>query len=289
MTEVANTHGLGDVGASGHSELHGLLDVVAIPVPLVQERSEGAVAGANGRDQLDVELTLGIPDVLAVGEVGVAAATTGEQHVLDAGVVGELHGNANLVVGVDRHAEDGLHLVMVRLDEQRLLVSELLELVGGQVQDDVGATSLSVLHDLSQEVGRSFGRHGTRDDQALKIARGVQDVVELLLVLRRNRGAGVKDAILVLAIVDVGVDTRDTVGPDRAAQAAQIHDLLDDKLAREASEKAERDGVDAHLLKGEGHVEALTVGRVAGRAGADILVGLERRARNRHVDSRISG
>ena len=255
----------------------------------MQERSEGAVAGADGRDQLDVELTLGIPDVLAVGEVGVAAATTSEQHVLDAGVVGELHGNADLVVGVDRHAEDGLHLVVVRLDEQRLLVSELLELVGGQVQDDVGATGLSVLHDLSQEVRRGFGRHGTRNDQALKIARGVQDVVELLLVLRRDRGAGVKDAVLVLAIVDVGVDARDTVGPDRAAQATQVHDLLDDELAREAGEEAERDGVDAHLLKGKGHVEALAVSRVAGRAGADVLVGLERRARNRHVDSRVSG
>ena len=79
---------------------------------------------------------------------------------------------------------------MVRLDEQRLLVSELLELVGGQVQDDVSATSLSVLHDLSQEVGRSFGRHGAGDDQALEIARGVQDVVELLLVLRRDRAPG---------------------------------------------------------------------------------------------------
>ena len=255
----------------------------------MQECSEGAVAGADGRDQLDVELTLGVPDVLAVGEVSVAAAATGEQHVLDAGVVGELHGNANLVIGVDRHAEDGLHLVMVRLDEQRLLVSELLELVGGQVQDDVSTTGLSVLHDLSQEVGRSFGRHGTGDNQALKIARGVQDVVELLLVLRRNRCAGVKDAVLVLAIVDVGVDTRDAVGPDRAAQATQVHDLLDDKLAREAGEEAECDGVDAHLLKGEGHVEALTVCRVAGRASADVLVGLERRARNRHVDSRVSG
>ena len=168
-------------------------------------------------------------------------------------------------------------------------MSELLELVGGQVQDDIGATGLSVLHDLSQEVGRSFGRHGARDDQALKIARGVQDVVELLLVLRRNRSTGVEDAVLVLAIVDVGVDTRDAVGPDRAAQATQVHDLLDDKLAREASEEAERDGVDAHLLKGEGHVEALAVSRVAGRAGADVLIGLERRARNRHVDSRVSG
>ena len=255
----------------------------------MQERSEGAVAGADGRDQLDVELTLGIPDVLAVGEVSVTAATTGEQHVLDAGLVSQLHGNADLVVGVDRHTEDSLHLVMVRLDEQRLLVSELLELVGGQVQDDVGATGLSVLHDLSQEVGRSFGRHGAGDDQALKVARGVQDVVELLLMLRRDRSTGVQDAVLVLAIVDVGVDARDTVGPDRAAEATQVHDLLDDKLAREAGEEAERDGIDAHLLKGEGHVEALAVGRVAGRAGADVLVGLERRARNRHVDSRVSG
>ena len=255
----------------------------------MQERSEGAVAGADGRNQLDVELTLGVPDVLAVGEVSVAAATTGEQHVLNASVVSHLHGNANLVVGVDRHAEDGLHLVMVRLDEQRLLVSELLELIGGQVQDDVGATSLSVLHDLSQEVRRSFGRHGAGNDQALEIARGVQDVVELLLVLRRDRSTRVQDAVLVLAIVDVGVNARDTVGPDRAAEATQVHDLLDDELAREAGEETERDGVDAHLLKGEGHVEALAVSRVAGRAGADVLVGLERRARNRHVDSRVSG
>ena len=108
-------------------------------------------------------------------------------------------------------------------------------------------------------------------------------------MLRRDRGAGVEDAVLVLAIVDVGVDTRDAIGPDRAAQATQVHDLLDDELAREAGEEAERDGVDAHLLKGEGHVEALAVSRVAGRAGADVLVGLERRARNRHVDSRVSG
>lgn len=146
-----------------------------------------------------------------------------------------------------------------------------------------------MLHDLSQEVGRGFGRHGAGDDQALKIARGVQDVVEFLLVLRRNRSARVQDAVLVLAIVDVGVNARDTAHPDRAAEATQVHDLLDDKLAREASEEAECDGVDAHLLKGEGHVEALAVSRVAGRAGADVLIGLERRARNRHVDSRVSG
>ena len=92
----------------------------------------------------------------------------------------------------------------------------------------------------------------------------------------------------MLAIVDVGVDARDTVGPDRAAQATEVHDLLDDKLAGEASEEAERAGVDPHLLEGEGHVEALAVGRVAGRTGADVLIGLKRRARNRHVDSRVS-
>lgn len=40
VTKVANADGLGNVGTGGHSELHGLLDVVAVLVPLVQERSE---------------------------------------------------------------------------------------------------------------------------------------------------------------------------------------------------------------------------------------------------------
>ena len=52
----------------------------------------------------------------------------------------------------------------------------------------------------------------------------------------------------MLAIVDIGVNARDTVGPDRAAEATQVHDLLDDELAREAGEEAESDGVDARII-----------------------------------------
>ena len=41
VTEVADADGLGNVGAGGHSELHGLLDVVAIPVPLCAGTQRG--------------------------------------------------------------------------------------------------------------------------------------------------------------------------------------------------------------------------------------------------------
>lgn len=146
--------------------------IVAILVPLEQEGGEGAVAGADGGHELDVELALGVPDVLAVGEVGVAAATAGEQHVLDAGLMGELHGDADLVVGVHRNAEDLTHLVMVRLDEQRLLGGKRLELVGGEVEDHVGAALLGMLHDLIEEVLGGAGRNGTGDDQAVHAGAG---------------------------------------------------------------------------------------------------------------------
>lgn len=133
MTEVADADGLGNVGASGHSELHGLLDVVAILYHLCRNAARVQSPAQTEETSLMLNSRLAY-QMSSPLEVSVAAATTGEQHVLNASVVSHLHGNAYLVVGVDRHAEDGLHLVMVRLDEQRLLVSELLELVGGQVQ-----------------------------------------------------------------------------------------------------------------------------------------------------------
>ena len=93
----------------------------------------------------------------------------------------------------------------------------------------------------------------------------------------------------MLAIVDVGADTGDAVDPDGTAQAAKVHGLLDDELAGEATKEAQGDGVDAELLEGEGHVEALAVGGVAGGVGADVLIGDEGRTGDRHVDSGISG
>ena len=152
LGEVAQAGGLGHVGAGGHGQLEGVLHVVAVLEPLVQERGQGAVAGAHGGHKADGEVALGVPDVLAVGEVGGTAAAHGEQHVLHAGLVGLGERAAGVVVAIDADAEDLLHLVMVRLDEQRLLVGELLELGAGEVQHHLGATGLGMVHDLGQEV-----------------------------------------------------------------------------------------------------------------------------------------
>ena len=144
-----------------------------------------------------------------------------------------------------------------------------------------------MLHDLIEEVLGGAGRNGTGDDQAVHAGAGVEDVVELLLVLRGKRGTGVEDAVLVLAVVDIGADARHAVNPDRTAQAAEVHGLLDDELAGEAAKETEGDGVDAELLEGERHVETLAVGGIAGGVRTNVLIGNERGAGDRHVNGGI--
>ena len=142
-------------------------------------------------------------------------------------------------------------------------------------------------HDLIEEVGGSAGGHGTGNNQAVHIAGGIENAVELLLILRGQRGAGVEDAVFMLTIVYIGADTSDAIDPDRAAQAAILHGLVHDELTGEATEEAEGDGVDAELLERIGNIEALAIGGVAGGAGADVLVGDEGRAGDRHIDSGV--
>ena len=289
MAEVAQADALGNVRAGRHGQLERLLDVLAVVVPRNEERGERAVAGAHRAHELDVELALGVPDVLAVGEVGITAAAASKQDVLDASLVGETHGHAHLVVGIDRHVEDGLHLMMVGLDKQRVGSGELFELAAGEVEDHVGAALLGVLDNLVEEVRRGLGRQRTGDDEAVEIAGGVEDLEELLLALGGEDGARVEDAVLVLAIVEIGVDAGDAVDPHRAAEAAHVHGLVDNVLAGEAREEAEGNGVHAELLEGERHVEALAVGRVARVQGAHVLIRDERGARDGHIDGGIRG
>ncbi len=113
--DVELTLGVPDVLAIGEV---GIATATASQKDVLNARGQRAVAGADGGHELDVELTLGVPDVLAIGEVGIATATASQKDVLNARVVSHLHGNADLVIGVHRNAEDLAHLVVVRLDEQ---------------------------------------------------------------------------------------------------------------------------------------------------------------------------
>ena len=178
--------------------------------------------------------------------------------------------------------------MMVRLDEQRMRGAERLKLVTRKVEHHVGAAILSMRHDLVQEVLGGLRGQRTRNNQAIEVAGRVENAEELLLVLRGDRGARVQDAMLGLSVVEVGVDAGHAINPDGAAEAAHVHGLIDHVLAREASEEAERHGVDAELLEREGHVEALAVGGIARREGADVLVRNKRRAGNGHVDRGVS-
>ena len=56
-----------------------------------------------------------------------------------------------------------------------------------------------------------------------------------------------------------------------------------------ASYTANGKGLDVSFAFKKMGVDTVALGFFAGRAGADVLIGLERRARNRHVDSRVSG
>ena len=104
MAKVAQASALAHVGTGGHSELQRLLNVIAIVVPLKQEGRERAVASADRRHELDVEVALRIPNVLAVGEVRAAAAAHGEQHVLDARLMGKCQRTTSVIVGVNLDA-----------------------------------------------------------------------------------------------------------------------------------------------------------------------------------------
>ena len=148
---------------------------------------------------------------------------------------------------------------------------------------------MGMIHDLVQEVWGGLGRHRAGNNQAVKVARGIQNVVELLLSLRSKRSARVQNAVLVLAIVEVGIDTGNTVGPHRTAQATHVHGLIDNKTPGKTSKKTERDGIDAKFLKGKRHVQALAIGRVASIARTNIFVGHERLTGDRHIDGRVGG
>ena len=178
---------------------------------------------------------------------------------------------------------------MVGLDEQRLLRGKRLELGAGEVENHIGTARMGMIHDLVQEVRRGLGRHRAGNNQAVKVARGIQNVVELLLSLRSKRSARVQNAVLVLAIVEVRIDAGDAVGPHRAAEAAHVHGLIDNKTPGKTSKKTERDGIDAKFLKGKRHVQAFAIGRVASIARTNVFVGHERLTRNRHIDGRVSG
>jgi hypothetical protein len=288
VTEVAKANALSNVSARCEGELEGILDVVAVVIPLVQEGSERGIASANGGNELDVELTLSIPDVLAVGEVGGTTATHGEQDVLDTDLMSHGEGATGIIISIDLDPEDLAHLMMVGLDEQRFLSCKVLQLRAREVEYNIGAAGLGMVDDLIQKILGSAGRNGTGNDQTIEVAGGVQDLVELLLVLRGDRSTGVKDAVLVLAIIDVCADTGDAVNPNGAAKAAHVHGLLDDELTGKAGKEAKSDGIDAELLEGVGNIQALTVGRVASGARTDVLVRNKTVAGNSHIDCWIS-
>jgi hypothetical protein len=288
VTEVTKANALGNVSARCEGELEGVLDVVAVVIPLMQEGSERGIAGTNGGNELDVELTLGVPDVLAVGEVGGATATHGKENVLNTDLMSHGEGTTGIIIGIDLDAEDLAHLMMVGLDEQRFLGCKILQLRAGEVEDDIGAAGLGMVDDLIQKILGGARRNGTGNDQTIEVAGGVQNLVELLLVLRGDRSAGIKDAVLVLAIVDVCADTGDAVNPNGAAKAAHVHGLLDDELTGKTGKKAKSYGIDAELLEGVGNIQALTVGRIASGARADVLVRNKTVAGNSHINSWIS-
>ena len=196
---------------------------------------------------------------------------------------------ASVVIGIDGDAKNFTHLVMVGLDEQRLLRGKRLELGAREIENHIGTTRMGMIHDLVQEVRRGLGRHRAGNNQTVKVTRGIQNVVELLLSLRSKRSARVQNAVLVLAIVEVRIDTGDAIGPHRATEAAHVHGLIDNKTPGKTSKETERDGIDAKFLKGKRYIETLTIGRVASIARTNIFVGHERLTGDRHIDGRVGG
>ena len=213
--------------------------------------------------------------MLAVGEVR-TGATEGKQHVL--GALGMKLGHSALdrliVATAHLNAKDVKQLVVVGLNKQRLQSNEVCQLMARDVEDELGPLGLDTAQDLGQEALGSVGRQRATDNQAGHVIERIDKLKHLLLVGLVDGGTGVDHVVLgVGAGIEEHVDARDAVGPHGLDGHAQGLGALNDKLAREASEKTQDRGVDTVVVKRKRDVEALAVGRVDGVAGTRDSVG----------------
>ena len=136
-------------------------------MPHGQESGQRGIAGADRRQQLDVEGALGKPDVLPVGEVCTGTAE-GQQHVL--GALGMQLGHRALdrlvVATAHLNAKDVEQLVVVGLNEQRLHGNKVGQLMARDIEHELGALCLNTAKHLGQETLGGVGRQRAADDQA---------------------------------------------------------------------------------------------------------------------------
>ena len=213
--------------------------------------------------------------MLAVGEVR-TGATKGQQHVLGALGVQLGHSALDGLVVATAHldAKDVKQLVVIGLDQQWLQSNDVCQLMARDVEDELGPLGLDAAQDLGQEALGSVGRQRAADDQAGHVIERIDELKHLLLVGLVDGGTGVDHVVLgVGSGIEEHVDARDAVGPNGLDGHAQGLGALNDKLAREAGEKAQDRGVNTVVIEGERDVETLAVGRVDGVTGTRDGVG----------------
>ena len=213
--------------------------------------------------------------MLAVGEVS-TGATEGQQHVL--GALGMQLGHSALdgliVATAHLDAKDVEQLVVIGLDQQRLHGNEVCQLMARDIEHELGPLGLYTAQDLGQEALGSVRRQRAANDQAGHVIERIDKLKHLLLVGLVDGGTGVDHVVLgVGSGIEEHIDARDAVGPNGLDGHAQGLGALNDKLAREAGEKAQDRGVDTVVIEGERDVETLAVGRVDGVTGTRDGVG----------------
>ena len=258
-------------------------------MPHGQEGSERGIAGADGRQQLDIKGAVRKPNVLAVREIGTGAAE-GQQHVL--GALGVQFGHRTLdglvIATAHLNAKDVEQLVVVRLNEQRLHSNEVGQLMARDVEHELSAFCLHATQDLGQETLGGVGGQRAANDQAGHVVERINKLKHLLLVGLVNGGAGIDHVVLGVGTgVEEHVDTRDAVSPHGLDGHAKGLGALNDELAREAGEEAQDRGVDAVVVERKRDVEALAVGGVDRVTGTRDGVGGKAVAGDVVVDSGI--
>ena len=204
-------------------------------------------------------------DGAVLGDEHGALSRHGDEHVARSELLHLLGVRDDLLARLERNAVDLAQLVVVGLDEQRLVREDLHEQVARGIDHDVDAAALHAGHDaLIHIVGKRRG-DGAGDDEDIAGLELVELGVEGFDVLGLDVGADAVDLGLLLGLgleVDAGHALRDL---DEVAGDAE---LLEHALERDAGEaRGEAKGAVgmAEVSEDDRDVHALA-------AGQDLLV-----------------
>ena len=163
----------------------------------------------------------------------------------------------DLIVCFQRHAEHLAELMIVRLDEERVILQYAPQEIFGRVDGDADAASVEVLHDALIDVVGQCVRNRACEDECIAALQPIEFFKQRALRLGWNLRPLPVDLRLALRL-DLDVDARESlVEAYKVLRHAERAKLLLHRRACESREEAECRRVVSEIFQHDGDVDPL--------------------------------